>query len=938
MKNIFVFVLVACAATQVLAVGENVGRITGVVREATGKDILPGATVTVTGKALIGAPRVAVTDDQGTYEVVNLPPGDYDVTVSLGGQNPMTRRVNVRVAQATPLDILWSAEMQGETVTILGEERHATRPDTSTTGQSFTMDKQNNLPVARQYQSIVTFAPGVTQNASGNPYVKGANSRNNRILIDGLDTSDPLTNTFSANINQDALAEVQVLTGGFEAKYNALGAIQNLVTNSGGDDLHFDVSFYTQQKNTQDFFLSGTNLYDGPRPFSGADAPPLSRYSTSVNFNGPVLRHKLWFSAGLEYDRTAAVTPAGPPLNQQAPNRVFANFYPRLKLTWAATEADKVTVEGLGDPTTIDYVSNNGAAANSVDPLASTAQNQGGYKLIAEWDHFFTPNIDGKLFTGFSYSYIKNGPQGFVNGGVAGYDFNRSGHANNDDGTQFFNGGQYQASGRYRTQVDGSLTARTRWFGSHEAEVGFQSAILQYQQTTQNTGGGKFYSDVGGGPLKGGLCDLDPALTPAGGPTGNGCDTLQITGDTQQRSHGYTLGFYAQDRYKPFRWWTILPGIRFDTSRAFVVDGGDASRISGFGPRISSIFDLTNDEKTIFQLSYGHATEMTYLSPLNQVDGARKSATTILTYDKTSKSFGSPTTTGGTGGIVVDTNQHVPPHSDEFLVSIRRELFANSVASIEYTYKRLSNIVEFVETNVIFDPSGSRVIGGRDGTKNSILMLTYPDANKNYYSGLDFVFEARPSPAIDFLGIYTLSYTYGPGYVNANDGRGVATPSQRFDQFANPRDAQFVNGFAPGVDTRHQIKTQFTYTFRGATLGTTVTWRSGVAQQKVYNGINGQVPPRFRAPNGIDPGVTNDVKQFAELRTPELFLVNLSATYDFSELIRQHVVAQVTIFNLFDNATPTAFQTTETAPPSRFGEARGRPAPFNVQFGLRYQY
>ena len=109
-------------------------------------------------------------------------------------------------------------------------------------------------------------------------------------------------------------------------------------------------------------------------------------------------------------------------------------------------------------------------------------------------------------------------------------------------------------------------------------------------------------------------------------------------------------------------------------------------------------------------------------------------------------------------------------------------------------------------------------------------------------------------------------------------------------------------------------------------------------QQKVYNGISGQVPPRFRAPNGLDPGVTNDVKQFAELRTPELFLVNLSATYDFSELIRQHVVAQVTIFNLFDNATPTAFQTTETAPPSRFGEARGRPAPFNVQFGLRYQY
>lgn len=938
MKNFFVFVLVSLAAGSALAIGENVGRITGVVREATGKEVLPGATVTVTGKALIGAPRVTATDSQGTYEIVNLPPGDYQVVVDLGGQNPIKRLVNVRANQATPLDVAWSAELEGETVTILAEERHATRPDTSVTGQSFTMDKQNNLPVARQYQSIVTFAPGVTQNASGNPFVKGANSRNNRTLVDGLDTSDPLTNTFSANINQDSLAEVQVLTGGFEAKYNALGAITNLVTNSGGDELHFDLSFYTQQKSTQDFFLSGANIYNGPRPFSGADAPPLSRYSGSFNVNGPLLKHKLWYSVGLEYDRTAAVTPAGPPLNQQAPNRVFADFYPRAKLTWAATDADKITLEGLGDPTTIDYAFNTGTAANSVEPLASTAQNQGGYKLIAEWDHFFTPDIDGKLFTGYSYSYIKNGPQGFVNGGVAGYDFTKSGHFNNDDGTQFYNGVQYQESGRFRTQIDGSLTARTHWFGSHEAEVGFQSAILQYKQSTQNTGGGVFYLDVGGGPGKAGLCDADPALTPAGGPTGNGCNTRQQINDTNQRSHGYTLGFYAQDRYKPFRWWTILPGLRFDTSRAFVVDGGDASRISGFGPRLSSIFDVTNDEKTILQLSYGHATEMTYLSPLNQVDGARKSATTTSTWDPVAKAFTNPVTSGGTGGIFVDSNQHVPPHSDEFFVSLRRELFANSVGSIEYTYKRLSNIVEFVEINAIYDPSGTRVIGGRDGTKNSVLMLTYPDSNKNYYSGLDFVFEARPTPAIDFLGVYTLSYTYGPGYVNANDGRGVTAPSSRFDQYANPRDAQFVNGFAPGVDTRHQLKTQFTYSFHGATLGTTVTWRSGVAQQKVYNGINGTVPPRFRAPNGIDPGNPNDVKSFAELRTPELFLVNLSATYDFSELLRQHLIAQVTIFNLFDSSTPTAIQTTETAPPSRFGQALGRPAPFNVQFGLRYQY
>src|SRR5712691_6352864 len=426
-RGSFLLAVLLIAAAAQAQVGSTVGRITGVVREATSKDPIAGATVTVTGPALIGPPRTTLTDNDGRYSIVNLPPGDYDVTASVTGANPITRRVLVRANEATPVEFAWSPEMTAEAVTIVAEELHPTRPDTSMTGATFTMEKQNNLPVFRQYQSIVAFAPGVNTAASlGNPSIKGANDRNNRILIDGLDTSDPLTNTFSANLKQDSLATVQVLTGGFEAKYNALGAIQNLITNSGGDDFHFDVAFYTQQKSLQDFYVNGPNLFNGPRPFSGSDAPPISRYSASVNFNGPVIKHKLWYSAGLEWDRTSAVQPSGPPLNVQAPTRVFANWYPRAKLTWAPTDSDRIMFEGLGDPTTIDFVDNTSSLANSKDVLSQDAQLQGGWKAITELDHFFTPNIDGKILAGYSYSYIEAGAQGMVRGGVAGYDANRA--------------------------------------------------------------------------------------------------------------------------------------------------------------------------------------------------------------------------------------------------------------------------------------------------------------------------------------------------------------------------------------------------------------------------------------------------------------------------------------------------------------------------------
>src|SRR5262249_57821474 len=105
--------------------------------------------------------------------------------------------------EAAPLEIAWSPELAAVETTVVQEERHLTRPDTTIAGATFAMEKQNLLPVARNYQSVVSQAPGVNENAGGNPRVKGGNDRNNRVLVDGLDTPDPVTRTFSAKINKD---------------------------------------------------------------------------------------------------------------------------------------------------------------------------------------------------------------------------------------------------------------------------------------------------------------------------------------------------------------------------------------------------------------------------------------------------------------------------------------------------------------------------------------------------------------------------------------------------------------------------------------------------------------------------------------------------------------------------------------------------------------
>jgi outer membrane receptor for ferrienterochelin and colicin len=142
----------------------------------------------------------------------------------------------------------------------------------------------------------------------------------NRYLVDGLDITDPVTNTFSSNINFDSIASVEVLTGGMEAQYNSLGGVFNLITNAGSDEWHVDASFYVNNSNLSAPNRYGAYSYNGYRDFDSSDAPPTQKYQANVNVGGPILKHRLWYNASFEYYYREHSTPSGPPVNTQEPS------------------------------------------------------------------------------------------------------------------------------------------------------------------------------------------------------------------------------------------------------------------------------------------------------------------------------------------------------------------------------------------------------------------------------------------------------------------------------------------------------------------------------------------------------------------------------------------------------------------------------------------
>ena len=442
------------------------------------------------------------------------------------------------------VDVTWSAEaLEAETI-VIQEERHLTSPDSPMTGQIYSIQRTNQLPMARQYQSVAAQIPGVTVGGS-NPNVKGARSNNNRYLVNGLDTTDPTTNTFSANFQQDSLETVSVTTGGFEAKYNALGSIIAVQSRRGTNEFHGAASAYWAPQAFIDYQTYGSQLYNHEKPWDySSERPEQGSYQANLTAQGPILKDRIFFNAGIQYSRSTQVQPAGPPRFIQAPPRVFQSVYLTGGLTFVPVESHRIHIEGFADPTTIDYENNATTAANSTTPYSQAGRYQGGPRFTAEWAWQASNHVATKVMVGYQSNVLNVGPQGLrgiadkdlING--VPYSWYRAAHTNGDDGTTWFNTLSHNVTTRRRYQADASVTVTGEAGGRHEAEFGVQTAWFEQRLAVSYTGGsggpddvngyGISYSDGGGGPLDTRFCDVDPAVNPGvanGNYTGIGCLT-----------------------------------------------------------------------------------------------------------------------------------------------------------------------------------------------------------------------------------------------------------------------------------------------------------------------------------------------------------------------------------------------------------------------------
>ena len=149
--------LLAFAAS--VAWAQAAGRLAGTIRDSTG-DVVAGVTVAITGDAL-DARRIVVTDDQGRYEFVRLPPGRYVVQIMRAGFATQSAEVEVGADDATldrTLSVAPFFERLTVTATKTGAAEIQSTPIAITAVSARTLEQLE----ARTIEALAGFVPTLT--------------------------------------------------------------------------------------------------------------------------------------------------------------------------------------------------------------------------------------------------------------------------------------------------------------------------------------------------------------------------------------------------------------------------------------------------------------------------------------------------------------------------------------------------------------------------------------------------------------------------------------------------------------------------------------------------------------------------------------------------------------------------------------------------------
>jgi hypothetical protein len=289
------------------AVAQTLAVLQGRVFDASGA-LLPGAVIRVRNEP-IGFDMSVRADSEGRYYVAAIPNGKYTVTAEATGfRTERIELLNVDVGRTLVRNFHLAVGETTETVVVRAEVPLIDRA-TATVGHFVTAETVQQIPLnGRHFTDLSLLVPGSvapSQTGFSSRPIRGvgalafntAGSREEAVgfLVNGVATNNL---TFGSLIFEPPLISIQefkVDNSAFGAEHGHVsGAIVNIVTRSGSDEVHGEVFEFLRND-----ALDARNFFE----FTSEDAHPFKRSQFGGSLGGPIRRGRTFFFGSYEGTR-----------------------------------------------------------------------------------------------------------------------------------------------------------------------------------------------------------------------------------------------------------------------------------------------------------------------------------------------------------------------------------------------------------------------------------------------------------------------------------------------------------------------------------------------------------------------------------------------------------------------------------------------------------
>jgi hypothetical protein len=294
----------ACAGTTLAQSQSNAADLGGFVRDPSGA-VVAGATITArnTGTNLT---RTTTSNEEGFYQLTNLPPGVYELTVEAANfKKAQLPELKLTVGQRADIDVPLEVGGIGETVTVSGTTGDVIETSRTAVANTIEQERIENLPINERSATGFALTISTVGRDNGRPIgpapssglnIGGQRGRSTLVQVDGSDNTDNSVNAARSTVSQEAVQEYQVATNSYAPEFGrAIGGIVNVVTKGGTNEFRGNVFGFIRHKTIQSRNAFAPIIDNDP-----GKKPPFTRAQYGFTFGGPIKRDRTFFFLSYE--------------------------------------------------------------------------------------------------------------------------------------------------------------------------------------------------------------------------------------------------------------------------------------------------------------------------------------------------------------------------------------------------------------------------------------------------------------------------------------------------------------------------------------------------------------------------------------------------------------------------------------------------------------